>query len=98
VQVRLQLSYIEEDVPGFRGLVAWWELYITRYLILVEERAQTYAREAIEAARVEYCSFRRDTKQHSFEYSLLRSEMEESVDNLKLPLRDGMPEPDGGRL
>jgi hypothetical protein len=33
-------------------------------------------------------------------YSVLATldEMEESVDNLKLPLRDGMPEPDGGRL
>jgi chitinase len=49
-QVRLQLTYIEADVPGARGIAQWWDVFTQDYFDLVGERARIWARNVIQAA------------------------------------------------
>lgn len=54
-QVRLQLGYIERDA-GIPRLAAWWDLFIEDFLTQVEQFAQNWAEDAINAAGAPFVS------------------------------------------
>lgn len=56
-QVRQQLGYIEADA-NIPRLTAWWDVFIEDFLSQVEEFAQNWADDAINAAGAPYISAR----------------------------------------
>ncbi|KAK4221175.1 hypothetical protein QBC38DRAFT_461775 [Podospora fimiseda] len=63
LQVRRQLEYIKEDLPGAAGIVAWWDLFIQDYFNVVGTRAQAWAREIIDVAAEPFFEARRAGRQ-----------------------------------
>ncbi|KAI1774392.1 hypothetical protein F4818DRAFT_442540 [Hypoxylon cercidicola] len=94
-QIRTQLGYIEQDVPGGTGLVAWWDLFSRDYFALVSQRAREWARDVIEAAAGPYVEAR-DAGRNLATYEQVLGALEEmltTAGDLNLPGDNTMPNP-----
>jgi chitinase len=98
-QVRLQFSYIEQDLR-VANLVDWWDLFTNDYFALVEQRAQQWAYEAIEAAAAPFVQAHdADRTLQTYEQVLgALEEMLQRITGMNLPPDTSMqtPQPPGG--
>lgn len=94
-QIRRQLGYIEADVPGARGLVAWWDLFSRDYFDLVGRRASEWARDVIEAAAGPYVEAQQAGRNLATYEQVLGAleEMLTTSEDLSLPPDTSMPNP-----
>ena len=93
-QVRRQFSYIEQDL-GVPNLVAWWDLFTNDYFALVEQRAQEWAREAIEVAAAPFLQAR-DAGRNLRTYGQVLGALEEmlqQITGMNLPPNTSMQNP-----
>jgi chitinase len=93
-QVRLQLSFIEQDV-GVPNLVAWWDFFTNDYFDLVGQRARNWATLAIEAAAAPFQQAHADGIQLRT-YGQVIDALEQmlgEINNMFLPPDTSMPLP-----
>jgi hypothetical protein len=96
-QIRLQLGYIEADVPGARGLVDWWDYFSRDYFALVGQRAREWAVDVINAAALPFVQAQQNGRNLQT-YGQVLGALEEMLgiangDDMNLPGDFSMPNP-----
>ncbi|KAI5861929.1 hypothetical protein GGS23DRAFT_605878 [Durotheca rogersii] len=94
-QIRLQLTYIEADVPGAQGLVDWWDLFTRDYFELVGTRAQEWLHDVIIAAAEPYVQAQQAGRTLTTYQQVVGAleEMLQERSDMTLPGDDSIPDP-----
>ncbi len=98
-QVRTQFGFIQQDL-GVPNLVAWWELFTDDYFALIGQRAQQWARDAIEIAAAPFEQAIANERNLGIGPGVIGAlaEMLNEIANMELPPNTSMqnPQPPGG--
>ena len=82
------------------NLVRWWDAFTADYFALVEDRAQSWARDAIEAAASPFVQARNNGQDLRISAQVLGAleEMYREITGMRLPAYNGipLPQPPGG--
>jgi chitinase len=99
-QIRRQMGYIEQDVPGARGLVDWWDEFSRDYFALVGQRAREWATDVIHAAAEPFVEAQQNGRNLQTYGQVLGAleEMLNDLNSMRLPGDNSMPlpQPPGG--